>query len=48
MDFSILTVESNCLGAVENTVFLGPRIEKLLCLLNYFQVLTSVIEILIP
>lgn len=45
MDFSIVTVESNCFGAVENTVFLGPRIEKLHSLLNYFQDLTSVIEI---
>lgn len=30
MDFSIFAVESNCLGAVENTVFLGPRVGKLL------------------
>lgn len=48
MDLSIFTVELNCLGAVENTVFLGPRIEKLLSLLNYFQVLSSIIEIQIP
>lgn len=45
MDFSVLTVESNCLRAIENTVFLGSRIEKFHSLLNYFQDITSVIEI---
>lgn len=45
MDLSAFTVEANCLGAVENTVFLSLRIEKFLSQLNYFQVLTSIIEI---
>lgn len=44
----ILTVESNFLDAVENTVFLGLKVEKPLSLSNYFNLLISVIRFEYP